>query len=205
MSSALATAAWNATLDILGSVEGGIDRHRAKVARLSTLGTAVTGVELADGECLHARAVVLAAGAFGTPMLLHASSIRPAALGRYLTYHLVLISQKGAGPDVLRGRARCGPGAALVDSADRGGRMEHHGVARRKWMTKGFAHVMGSCRMGEDVATSVVDAHGRVHAYENLFLATVGLLPSRVIVNPTLTGAALAIRTADAIAALLRG
>ena len=70
-------------------------------------------------------------------------------------------------------------------------------------MMKGFAHMMGSCRMGEDVATSVVDANARVHGYDNLFLATVGVLPSRVIVNPTLTGAALAVRTADAVVASL--
>jgi choline dehydrogenase-like flavoprotein len=275
---------WNATVDILGPVEGRIDRRRAKVARLSTVSTAVTGVELADGECLHAHAVVVAAGAFGTPMLLHASTIRPAALNRYLTYHAVLISQvvlnptfcaAGHGADlvprlwipptaaaewntmVLRDvnpLVPCGPdlhveenrlveiqsfcpvdvreGNAMrigddgtvsfdvrLSAADQDrlervlddqrqlagliGRFRHG--CEPQWMMKGFAHVMGSCRMGEDVATSVVDAHARVHGYKNLFLATVGVLPSRVIVNPTLTGAALAVRTADAVVASLRG
>jgi choline dehydrogenase-like flavoprotein len=275
---------WNATIDILGPVEGGIDHRRGKVARLSTLSTSVSGVELADGECLYARAVVVAAGAFGTPMLLHASDIRPAALGRYLTYHVVLISQvvldpklcaAGNGSDLVP-RLWIPPTAAaewntmilrdvnplvpsgldlhveenrLVEiqsfspvdvreenamrigddgmvsfevglSAADQERMKRvlddqrqlAGLIGRfrygcepQWMTKGFAHVMGSCRMGEDVATSVVDANARVHGYENLFLASVGVLPSRVIVNPTLTGAALAVRTADAVAASLRG
>ena len=34
-------------------------------------------MELAHGECLNARTVVVAAGAIGSPMLLHASGIRP--------------------------------------------------------------------------------------------------------------------------------
>jgi choline dehydrogenase-like flavoprotein len=275
---------WNATVDILGPVEGGIERRRAKVARLSTLGTAVTGVELAHGECLNARTVVVAAGAIGSPMLLHASGIRPSALGRYLTYHAVLISQvvlnpefcaAGNGADlvprlwipptaaaewntmVLRdvnplvpsgldlhvdenrlveiqsfcpvdvreeNAMRMGDdgtvsfevhlSAADQDRAQRVlddqrqlagliGRFRHG--CEPQWMMKGFAHMMGSCRMGEDVATSVVDANARVHGYDNLFLATVGVLPSRVIVNPTLTGAALAVRTADAVVASLCG
>ena len=55
-------------------------------------GESATGVEtidLASGErrVIKARAVVVAADAFRTPQLLHASGLRPAALGRYLTEH----------------------------------------------------------------------------------------------------------------------
>jgi hypothetical protein len=46
---------------------------------------------------------------------------------------------------------------------------------------------------------SVADGFGRVHGLEGLWLATVGLIPTRVAVNPTLTGVALAVRTAVAI------
>lgn len=51
--------------------------------------TGVEVVDLATGERseIPARAVVVAADAWRTPQLLHASGIRPAALGRYLTEH----------------------------------------------------------------------------------------------------------------------
>lgn len=47
----------------------------------------------------------------------------------------------------------------------------------------------------------VTDHVGAVHGFENLHLATVGLIPAPVAVNPTLTALALALRTCDAIAA----
>lgn len=69
-------------------------------------------------------------------------------------------------------------------------------------MPTGFGHLMGTCRMGGvDDGTSVADSTGRVWGLDNLRLATVGLLPGVMAVNPTLAGAALAVRTADAIAA----
>jgi pyranose oxidase len=51
--------------------------------------TGVEVVDLASGERseIRARAVVVAADAWRTPQLLHASGIRPTALGRYLTEH----------------------------------------------------------------------------------------------------------------------
>jgi choline dehydrogenase-like flavoprotein len=68
-------------------------------------------------------------------------------------------------------------------------------------MDLGFAHVMGTCRMGErDDGTCVTDGFGRVWDTENLYLTTVGLIPTALAINPTLTGAALAIRTADHVA-----
>jgi choline dehydrogenase-like flavoprotein len=50
-------------------------------------GTRVSGAVLGDGTTVGARAVVVAADPLRTPQLLHASGIRPAALGRYLTEH----------------------------------------------------------------------------------------------------------------------
>jgi C-glycoside oxidase len=45
------------------------------------------------GEMIKAEEVVVAAGAIGTPQLLHRSGIRPPALGRWLSYHPLLIRQ----------------------------------------------------------------------------------------------------------------
>jgi len=68
------------------------------------------------------------------------------------------------------------------------------------WLPSG-THVMGTCRMGENTAESVVDLDGRVHGTDGLWLASVGLIPTRFAVNPTLTGAALAVRIASTIGA----
>lgn len=67
------------------------------------------------------------------------------------------------------------------------------------WVPHGAAHLMGTCRMDRPGWAGVTDATGRVHGFENLYLATVGLIPTRVSVNPTLTAVALASRTCEAI------
>jgi len=58
---------------------------------------------------------------------------------------------------------------------------------------------MGTHRMGSDPKTSVTDADGRTHDHPNLFLAGAGLFPTYGTANPTLTLAALALRSASAI------
>ena len=64
---------------------------------------------------------------------------------------------------------------------------------------QGAGHVMGTHRMGSDPTTSVTDADGRTHDHPNLFLAGGGLFPTFGNANPTLTIAALALRTAATI------
>ncbi len=60
------------------------------------------------------------------------------------------------------------------------------------------AHHMGTCRMGERAADSVVDRHGRVHGIANLYvIGESNFTGSSGAVNPALTVAALAIRTSD--------
>jgi choline dehydrogenase-like flavoprotein len=66
---------------------------------------------------------------------------------------------------------------------------------------QGAGHVMGTHRMGTDARTSVTDADGRTHDHPNLFLAGAGVFPTYGTANPTLTIAALALRTAARIAA----
>ena len=62
-------------------------------------------------------------------------------------------------------------------------------------------HVFGTCRMGNEPKNSVVDAFGKSHAHDNLFITDASIFPSSGGgESPSLTIAALAIRTADAIA-----
>ncbi len=63
------------------------------------------------------------------------------------------------------------------------------------------SHQCGTARMGEDPATSVVDGRGRAHQVKNLILCDASVLPTSAAVNPSLTIAALALRTAEHIAA----
>jgi len=58
-------------------------------------------------------------------------------------------------------------------------------------------HHMGTTRMSSDPAEGVVDATGRVHGVENLYIAGSSTFPTAGFANPTLTIVALAIRLAD--------
>lgn len=61
-------------------------------------------------------------------------------------------------------------------------------------------HIMGTVLMGDDAKTSVVNGECRSWDHSNLFMATTGVIPACGVVNPTLAGVALAIRSADIIA-----
>ncbi|ABD12715.1 hypothetical protein CcI156_15050 [Frankia sp. CcI156] len=65
----------------------------------------------------------------------------------------------------------------------------------------GSGHLHGTCRMGEDPATSVTGPDGRLHDADNVFVADGGLLPFPGGVNPTLTIQALALRVAHRLLA----
>ena len=54
----------------------------------------------------------------------------------------------------------------------------------------------GSCRMGDDPSTSVVDADGKCHELENLYITDASVFPSCPSVGPGLTVIALALRLA---------
>lgn len=60
-------------------------------------------------------------------------------------------------------------------------------------------HPAGGCRMGSDPASSVVDADGRAHDHENLFVVGAATSVSGGCANATLTFAAVALRQASAI------
>lgn len=61
------------------------------------------------------------------------------------------------------------------------------------------AHQMGTCRMGEDPKHSVVNSRGKVHEYENLYVADASVFPSAIGVNPQITIASLATHFASGI------
>jgi choline dehydrogenase-like flavoprotein len=61
----------------------------------------------------------------------------------------------------------------------------------------GAGHIMGTLRMGNDAASSVVDKNLRVHDHSNLFIIGSGVFPTACTANPTLTIAALSLRLAD--------
>jgi glucose dehydrogenase len=60
-------------------------------------------------------------------------------------------------------------------------------------------HLMGTLRMGREARASVVDPFCRAHDHPNLFVAGSAVFPTGGTASPTLTIAALALRTADAI------
>lgn len=58
-------------------------------------------------------------------------------------------------------------------------------------------HLLGTARMGDDPARSVVDRWGRAHDVPNLFVVDGSVFTTSAAVNPTSTIQALALRTAD--------
>jgi hypothetical protein len=65
-------------------------------------------------------------------------------------------------------------------------------------------HEAGTCRMGDDPATSVTDRYGQIHGVPGLYVADNSIFPVMGAGNPTLTMAALAMRTADYIVRQLK-
>ncbi len=59
------------------------------------------------------------------------------------------------------------------------------------------AHTIGTCRMGADGETAVVDADGRSFDVPNLLICDNSIFPSALAANPALTIMALSLRTAD--------
>ncbi|WP_333980925.1 GMC family oxidoreductase [Sphingomonas aerolata] len=59
------------------------------------------------------------------------------------------------------------------------------------------AHTIGTCRMGHDGDTAVVDSDGRSFDIANLLICDNSIFPSALAANPALTIMALSLRTAD--------
>ena len=66
-------------------------------------------------------------------------------------------------------------------------------------------HILGTCKMGTDPATSVVDPWGRCHDVPNLFIYDGSIWPTSSGMNPTATIAALALWCAEHLVEQRRG
>ena len=82
------------------------------------------------------------------------------------------------------------------------GMAEHHVLAKNFYMKMnipiaGVAHQAGTCRFGEDPATSVLDVHCKAHELDNLYVVDTSFFPSIGAVNPALTAMANAIRVGE--------
>jgi choline dehydrogenase-like flavoprotein len=68
--------------------------------------------------------------------------------------------------------------------------------ATRTLVSHGTHHLLGTCRMGDDPATSVVGPDCRSHDVSNLWICDGSVFPTGGAVNPSLTIEAIATRTA---------
>ena len=66
-------------------------------------------------------------------------------------------------------------------------------------------HLLGTAKMGDDPATSVVDGWGRAHDVPNLYIIDGSIWPTSAGMNPTATIAALALRITDHLIEERRG
>lgn len=67
------------------------------------------------------------------------------------------------------------------------------------WPPGSIKHETGTCRIGDNPATSACNRYGQIHGISGLYVADNSVLPLTAGANPTLTTIALAIRTADHI------
>ncbi|NYF78835.1 GMC oxidoreductase [Granulicella arctica] len=71
-----------------------------------------------------------------------------------------------------------------------------HAYFKKRIPLEGVGHQNGTCRMGHDPATSVLDANCKAHDLDNLYVVDAACFPSSSAVNPSLTIIANAIRIA---------
>ncbi|MEL6063787.1 GMC family oxidoreductase [Methylobacterium sp. DCY52] len=66
------------------------------------------------------------------------------------------------------------------------------------WVLERVAHTLGTCRMGRDGTSAVVDPQGRSFDIDNLWICDGSTFPSSLAANPALTIMALSLRSAEA-------
>jgi choline dehydrogenase-like flavoprotein len=75
--------------------------------------------------------------------------------------------------------------------------LPHHAYLKNEIPVAGCAHQAGTCRFGDDPATSVLNRDCRAHEVDNLYVVDTSFFPSIGAVNPALTTMANAIRVGD--------
>jgi len=120
---------------------------------------------------------------FPVPRITHSAHRFEIAASTYFGPQLAAVCQ--AAPGALA--AFVLPVATLTEATGPGGPFA--GIAST-------AHIMGTARMGDDPDTSVVDAFGRAHELDNLYVADGSVFVSSGGFNPTLTIMALSLRMA---------
>ncbi len=96
--------------------------------------------------------------------------------------------------------------AFLMDRAEEVG---HAAGATNVWQmpneyTRASPHLLGTCRMGDDPETSVIDRYHRTHDIPNLFLCDGSSMVTSGRGQPTMTIMALAFRASEHIASAAR-
>lgn len=93
---------------------------------------------------------------------------------------------------------------ALIDKL--GGTLVSQPAEPAKAISKGgeIIHEVGTCRMGADAKTSVVNQFGKTWDVDNLYLTDGSVFASKAHKNPTITILMLAMRSADNIAGRLK-
>ena len=72
-----------------------------------------------------------------------------------------------------------------------------HAYFKKRIPLEGVGHQNGTCRMGADPATSVLDPHCKAHQLDNLYIVDASVFCSASAVNPSLTIIANSLRIAD--------
>jgi choline dehydrogenase-like flavoprotein len=88
-----------------------------------------------------------------------------------------------------------------VDTLEKAGHADMHlplhAYFKKRIPLEGVGHQNGTCRMGHDPASSVLDAHCKAHDLDNLYVVDAACFPSASAVNPSLTIIGNALRVAD--------
>jgi choline dehydrogenase-like flavoprotein len=74
-----------------------------------------------------------------------------------------------------------------------------HAYFKKRIPLEGVGHQNGTCRMGDDPASSVLDANCKTHQLDNLYLVDASVFVSASAVNPSLTVIANSLRIAKHI------
>jgi choline dehydrogenase-like flavoprotein len=72
-----------------------------------------------------------------------------------------------------------------------------HAYFKKRIPLEGVGHQNGTCRMGTDPATSVLDTQCKAHELDNLYVVDASFFVSASAVNPSLTVIANAIRVGE--------